>query len=283
MASGGAAQNCHLPRTWAQMEIAALTRREGAAASARIVALSKDYTVLSRFTSLLVLESDAMYREFDVERTTDRTDADGAVDVLPERVTAPLHAAGVVAPSAQQRGEAGGIGSSTPAAAPHQGRSEDGGTAAARRGAAGPRRSAAFADAAPTVLEAREDDAPGLGGFGCARTSSRRCSRAGSMPPLHAASGRSRRVPRSRQVAYSRPGRAAAGAPAGRRLLHGELLDGEIKSRDRWSEPTSRLEPWAGAELAAAAHDHRTGAAGVWLGHGGAVRATRTPRARCAS
>lgn len=68
-------QNTHLPRTWAQMEIAELTRKDGFAAKDRIVELSKDYTVLSRFTALLVLENDAMYREFNVVRAAKDTDA----------------------------------------------------------------------------------------------------------------------------------------------------------------------------------------------------------------
>ncbi|MBX7077908.1 MAG: FecR domain-containing protein [Nannocystaceae bacterium] len=73
--TGAPAQNQHLPRTWAAMEIAHLTRTQGFDAHDRIVALSKDYTVLSRFTALLVLENDAMYREFNVVRTASTTDA----------------------------------------------------------------------------------------------------------------------------------------------------------------------------------------------------------------
>jgi ferric-dicitrate binding protein FerR (iron transport regulator) len=64
----------HLPRTWATMEIAHLTKTKGFDAHDRIVALSKDYTVLSRFTALLVLENDAMFREFNVVRTVADTD-----------------------------------------------------------------------------------------------------------------------------------------------------------------------------------------------------------------
>lgn len=64
----------HLPRTWATMEIAHLTKTKGFDAHDRIVALSKDYTVLSRFTALLVLENDAMFREFNVVRTAADTD-----------------------------------------------------------------------------------------------------------------------------------------------------------------------------------------------------------------
>ncbi|MBC8071653.1 MAG: VWA domain-containing protein, partial [Deltaproteobacteria bacterium] len=78
-------QNQHLPRTWAQMEIAHLTRTSGFDSQARIIALSKDYTVLSRFTSLIVLENDAMFREFNVVRSAKTTDTwNGKVDVAKE-------------------------------------------------------------------------------------------------------------------------------------------------------------------------------------------------------
>ncbi len=68
------AQFRHLPRTWASMEIAHLTKTRGFDARDQIVALSKDYTVLSRFTALLVLENDAMFREFNVVRSASTTD-----------------------------------------------------------------------------------------------------------------------------------------------------------------------------------------------------------------
>jgi hypothetical protein len=64
----------HLPRTWAQTEIAHLTRTEGFDARDRIIALSQRHTVLSRHTALLVLENDAMYREFNVVRRAKNTD-----------------------------------------------------------------------------------------------------------------------------------------------------------------------------------------------------------------
>lgn len=75
----------HLPRTWAQAEIAHLTQTRGAAAKDEIVALSKHYTVMSRHTSLIVLENDAMYREFNVVRAAKGTDKwDGS---MPTTVT----------------------------------------------------------------------------------------------------------------------------------------------------------------------------------------------------
>ena len=67
-------RHAHLPRTWARAEIEALTTRDGARARATIVELSKRYTVLSRYTALLALENDAMYREFNVVRNAGGTD-----------------------------------------------------------------------------------------------------------------------------------------------------------------------------------------------------------------
>lgn len=63
----------HLPRTWAKMQIQHLTKTEGFRAKDDIIALSKDYTVLSRHTALLVLENDAMFREFNVVRSAKNT------------------------------------------------------------------------------------------------------------------------------------------------------------------------------------------------------------------
>lgn len=68
-----AARRAHLPRTWAREEIEALTATRGHSARAEIIDLSRQYTVLSRYTALLVLENDAMYREFNVVRQSGRT------------------------------------------------------------------------------------------------------------------------------------------------------------------------------------------------------------------
>ena len=74
-AAGATSVHAHLPRTWAQHEITHLTQTEGAAARDRIVALSREYNVLSRFTALLVLENDRMYREFRVARRAEDKNA----------------------------------------------------------------------------------------------------------------------------------------------------------------------------------------------------------------
>ncbi len=67
-------RHSHLPRTWAAEEIEALTTSQGNSASKTIIDLSKRYTVLSRYTALLVLENDAMFREFNVVRNDGQTD-----------------------------------------------------------------------------------------------------------------------------------------------------------------------------------------------------------------
>lgn len=71
---GSPVSHRHLPRTWAAQQIQHLTQTRGFDAKDEIIELSKDYTVMSRFTSLLVLENDAMYREFNVVRAAKDTD-----------------------------------------------------------------------------------------------------------------------------------------------------------------------------------------------------------------
>jgi hypothetical protein len=63
--AGGAG---YLPRTWARLEIDRLLAENAAANKDRIVALSKAMYVMTPFTSLLVLENEAMYQQFKVDR-----------------------------------------------------------------------------------------------------------------------------------------------------------------------------------------------------------------------
>lgn len=58
----------HLPRTWARCEIDRLVALGAAEHKTRIVELSKAMYVMSPFTSLLVLETEAMYAQFNVDR-----------------------------------------------------------------------------------------------------------------------------------------------------------------------------------------------------------------------
>jgi tetratricopeptide (TPR) repeat protein len=62
--------NSYLPRVWAQARIDDLASSESGTHRKEIVTLSKHHHLLSRHTSLLVLESEAMRRAFRVQRTT---------------------------------------------------------------------------------------------------------------------------------------------------------------------------------------------------------------------
>lgn len=58
----------HLPRTWARAQIDRLVELGSTEHKAQIIELSKAMYVMSPFTSLLVLETEAMYEQFKVDR-----------------------------------------------------------------------------------------------------------------------------------------------------------------------------------------------------------------------
>ncbi len=58
----------YLPRFWAKLEIDRLVAQNAQANKAKIIALSKAMYVMSPFTSLLVLENEAMYKKYKVDR-----------------------------------------------------------------------------------------------------------------------------------------------------------------------------------------------------------------------
>ena len=58
----------HLPRTWARLEIDRLVSLGATEHKPQIIELSKSMYVMSPFTSLLVLETEAMYEQFKVDR-----------------------------------------------------------------------------------------------------------------------------------------------------------------------------------------------------------------------
>jgi hypothetical protein len=58
----------YLPRAWAKLEIDRMVAENSSANHERIVKLSKEMYVMSPFTSLLVLENDAMYAQYKVDR-----------------------------------------------------------------------------------------------------------------------------------------------------------------------------------------------------------------------
>jgi ferric-dicitrate binding protein FerR (iron transport regulator)/tetratricopeptide (TPR) repeat protein len=63
-----AAKADYLPRTWAKLEIDRLLAENSTANQQIITAMSKAMYVMTPFTSLLVLENDAMYKEFNIDR-----------------------------------------------------------------------------------------------------------------------------------------------------------------------------------------------------------------------
>ncbi len=69
LAASDARGNAFVPRMWASLEIARRELEANQAERHEIVALSKAYGVLSRHTSLLVLESDAMFKAFGIDRS----------------------------------------------------------------------------------------------------------------------------------------------------------------------------------------------------------------------
>ena len=108
-----AAGNAFVPRLWAAAQIDELSLRGRGEERARIIALSKAFGVMSRHTSLLVLESEAMFRAFRVDRNTAAPEwtgeedavaggADGAIEV--DDADAPIMAgAGVAGRSRRAR------------------------------------------------------------------------------------------------------------------------------------------------------------------------------------
>jgi ferric-dicitrate binding protein FerR (iron transport regulator)/Mg-chelatase subunit ChlD len=77
-----AAGNLFVPRLWAAGQIDELQLRGRGDERARIVALSKSFGVMSRHTSLLVLESEAMFRAFRVDRNQSAPTWTGEEDVV---------------------------------------------------------------------------------------------------------------------------------------------------------------------------------------------------------
>ncbi|MCU0691889.1 MAG: VWA domain-containing protein, partial [Polyangiaceae bacterium] len=62
--------NAFVPRLYAATKMADLEANQGQSAKTELIALSKKFAVASRYTSLLVLESPAMFKAFGVDRTS---------------------------------------------------------------------------------------------------------------------------------------------------------------------------------------------------------------------
>lgn len=81
----GNAANSFVPRQWAQLRIRDLELEDGSGNRKEIIELSTKYGVLSRFTSLLAMESEEMMREYGL-RPQERSDWRG--DAMPEEAEA---------------------------------------------------------------------------------------------------------------------------------------------------------------------------------------------------
>lgn len=75
------AGNLFVPALWAARTIEQLELENRGENEARVVALSKAYSVMSRATSLLVLESEAMFRAFGIDRVQQTAQWTGEEDV----------------------------------------------------------------------------------------------------------------------------------------------------------------------------------------------------------
>ncbi|MEO0326317.1 MAG: FecR domain-containing protein, partial [Myxococcota bacterium] len=86
--ASSSAGNAFVPRLWASQRLASLEAAGKGADVPRMVALSKGYGVLSRETSLLVLESEAMFRAFGVDRARPTVQWTGEEEVVEGNVAA---------------------------------------------------------------------------------------------------------------------------------------------------------------------------------------------------
>ena len=89
-----AAGNGFVPRLWATLAIDQIERQGGGEDRARIVALSQGYGVMSRETSLLVLESQAMFDAFGVDRGQPTTKWSGEEDIEESTASGTIQVAG---------------------------------------------------------------------------------------------------------------------------------------------------------------------------------------------
>jgi len=80
----------YLPRLWARAQVEADVRAGAEAHKAEITALGMQHFLVTPFTSLLVLENEAMYRQFKVRRPSDKDwahyDAPAEIEVVRERL-----------------------------------------------------------------------------------------------------------------------------------------------------------------------------------------------------
>ncbi|HEY4059627.1 MAG TPA: VIT domain-containing protein [Kofleriaceae bacterium] len=115
----GSAGNGFVPRLWASLAIAQLERRGEGDDRIQTIALSQGYGVMSKETSLLVLESDKMFDAFGVDRTQpqnkwtgedslDEVVADGALALQDDAKTSAIATGGAASGGGTASGFVGG-------------------------------------------------------------------------------------------------------------------------------------------------------------------------------
>jgi ferric-dicitrate binding protein FerR (iron transport regulator)/Mg-chelatase subunit ChlD len=103
-----AAGNAFVPRLWASAMIDHLQTEGKGVEQNRIVALSRGYGVMSRFTSLLVLESAAMFRAFGIDRARPAIDWTGEEEMDSEQSTGLERHAGPTVTQSRASSRSGG-------------------------------------------------------------------------------------------------------------------------------------------------------------------------------
>ncbi len=108
-----AAGNRFVPAEWAAATIGDLELQNRGEDEARIIALSKAYSVMSRHTSLLVLESEAMFRDLGIDRVAQSASWTGEEElddqVLAGVLEVPSAARELAASDADGIGQGGGV------------------------------------------------------------------------------------------------------------------------------------------------------------------------------
>jgi ferric-dicitrate binding protein FerR (iron transport regulator)/tetratricopeptide (TPR) repeat protein len=116
--------NGFVPRLWASLAIDQLERQGKGDDRARIVALSQGYGVMSRETSLLVLESQAMFDAFGVDRSQPTATWTGEDEIDEVAATGTIAVPANTGPRGVGSGSMSGLKTAAPASAPRASRDD---------------------------------------------------------------------------------------------------------------------------------------------------------------
>ena len=214
--TSAAGQNPLVPRLWAEQQIRSLEASTDNATHRAVLDLSRRFHVMSRYTSLLVLENDRMFAEFGIERTTHQaTDQSDGQFIGRGGAGGPGHMQGGLANlSGMQAGGSSGASEvlrSAPAAdMPSRGAGGPSGAGASPAPAMSPPPAAParYLDGAPTKTPSAEVASQTTG------HRHPRCPRRPSPAPM--TPGRPRARPRSRGCGWTSPRRPQVGGSSRR-------------------------------------------------------------------